>query len=670
MEFIKSSILYYLFFLTIPIIIHLFNFRKHKKIYFSSLFFLKEIEKKNKSTYQIRRWVILFNRILAIICIIIAFALPYIKNQQQPYNAEKIGIYIDNSFSMERIDNQKINLIDNSKKNAKKIISTLNPEQKILILTNDFEKKHQKWYTPQKALKLIEEIKLSGNEQKLKTIIERYHNNIDTFFINSLYLLSDFQKKTATNFLQKIQNLHFKIGLLKAQNNNNIGIDSCYFNTPIRKNNALEVLSVKLSNYSLEKKKITSSLMINNQQKESHSITIPPEKSIIQQFHYVNPINSDTINGVIEIEDNLMKFDNKLYFSYSTNQKIQVLSIGNDPQSKYLKHVFSDTLFDFHENSIDQVQNKVFNRYNLIIIDEIAYISELLMRKLELFVNQGGNLFVFVSEYANIDSYNMLFKNLNIDFINTWKTKKQNIEYINYQNSVFNNVFIQINKNINLPSVTSCFSIIENNKSQRRKIFNFINNEPFLTEYICNKGKVYVCLSDLNAKNNSFPEHALFIPCLYNASLNISQKEKLYHLINEEMILSTNDINKNDIVQLKKTRQFDMVTSLIERNKQTFIKFQNNIPLSGNYELVVNNQRTTPISFNYNRLESKMNFLSKEDIANTLGNYNIDFLDLKNNTLLDDYTENDSKYPLETFFIISSILLLIIELILLRIWKI
>ena len=80
MDFLNNSIFYYLCLLAIPVIIHLFNFRKHKNIHFSSIFFLKKLEEQTKSKYQIRRWIVLFNRILALICIILAFGLPYINN--------------------------------------------------------------------------------------------------------------------------------------------------------------------------------------------------------------------------------------------------------------------------------------------------------------------------------------------------------------------------------------------------------------------------------------------------------------------------------------------------------------------------------------------------------------------------------------------------------------
>ena len=100
MRYQNPQILYFLFAVAIPILIHLFNFRKHKTIYFSSIRFLKEIKEENNKKYNLKKFLILLIRILAIAFLVFAFSKPYIqiKNQQK---TENIFIYIDNSLSMD-----------------------------------------------------------------------------------------------------------------------------------------------------------------------------------------------------------------------------------------------------------------------------------------------------------------------------------------------------------------------------------------------------------------------------------------------------------------------------------------------------------------------------------------------------------------------------------------
>ncbi|MCD4726652.1 MAG: BatA domain-containing protein, partial [Pirellulales bacterium] len=78
MEFVSPSILYALFAVSIPVIIHLFNFRKYKKVYFTNVRFIKEIKQQTKKRSQLKHLIVLLLRILAIIALVMAFACPYI----------------------------------------------------------------------------------------------------------------------------------------------------------------------------------------------------------------------------------------------------------------------------------------------------------------------------------------------------------------------------------------------------------------------------------------------------------------------------------------------------------------------------------------------------------------------------------------------------------------
>ena len=60
MKYQNPQLLYALFAIAIPVLIHLFNFRKHKTIYFSSIRFLKKIKEDNKKRSNLKNILILF----------------------------------------------------------------------------------------------------------------------------------------------------------------------------------------------------------------------------------------------------------------------------------------------------------------------------------------------------------------------------------------------------------------------------------------------------------------------------------------------------------------------------------------------------------------------------------------------------------------------------------
>ena len=76
------------------------------------------------------------------------------------------------------------------------------------------------------------------------------------------------------------------------------------------------------------------------------------------------------------------------------------------------------------------------------------------------------------------------------------------------------------------------------------------------------------------------------------------------------------------------------------------------------------------IAFNYNRNESKMDFWNKAEIQQLLSYDNVFFLKLVKNTIPKKYQENTPQKSIENFFILLAIILLIIELLLLKIWKV
>src|SRR5690349_16450291 len=109
MTFVSPVFLWALAAVAVPIIIHLFNFRRYKKVYFTNVKFLKELQQESKSKSRLKEILILIARCLAITCLVLAFCQPVIpdkNNTQKTSGATAISLYIDNSFSMVNITKQ------------------------------------------------------------------------------------------------------------------------------------------------------------------------------------------------------------------------------------------------------------------------------------------------------------------------------------------------------------------------------------------------------------------------------------------------------------------------------------------------------------------------------------------------------------------------------------
>src|SRR3954462_544708 len=108
MYFLYPAFLFALLSLAIPVVIHLFNFRKYKKVYFSNVQFLKELQEQQASRRNLKERLILAARLLAVLFLVLAFAKPFIPHNQAVTVAKQqvVSIFLDNSYSMQTLSKE------------------------------------------------------------------------------------------------------------------------------------------------------------------------------------------------------------------------------------------------------------------------------------------------------------------------------------------------------------------------------------------------------------------------------------------------------------------------------------------------------------------------------------------------------------------------------------
>src|SRR5882757_1755887 len=197
MHFLYPAFLFALVSLAIPVIIHLFNFRKYQKVYFSNVQFMKEIQEQQSYRRNLKERLILAARLLALTFLVLAFAKPYIPGQNA-VNAGKqqaVSIFVDNSYSMQTL-NREGTLLDEAKRRAKEIASAYTVNDRFQLLTQDFEGKHQRLLSREEFNDAVDAVKISPRSRNLQQIISRQQNllNMQTGTNRLVYIVSDFQK--------------------------------------------------------------------------------------------------------------------------------------------------------------------------------------------------------------------------------------------------------------------------------------------------------------------------------------------------------------------------------------------------------------------------------------------------------------------------------------------
>ncbi len=237
MNFLFPTFLIGLAAIAIPIIIHLFNFRRYKKVYFTNVRFLKELKQESDSKSRLKEYLILAMRILAITFLVLAFAQPFIPGKAKVQQGQKaISVYVDNSFSMESTNKQGT-LLENAKSAATEIVNSFNAGDKFQLLTNDFEGRHQRFLSKEEFIEQLDEVKISSATKDINDVLKRQQD----FLQNSgsankrIFLLSDFQKNQALIRKSEVDTgIVVSLIPLVSSEVNNVYIDSIWFETPVQ----------------------------------------------------------------------------------------------------------------------------------------------------------------------------------------------------------------------------------------------------------------------------------------------------------------------------------------------------------------------------------------------------------------------------------------------------
>lgn len=681
MAFLNPYFLFGLFAVAVPVIIHLFNFRKYKKVYFTNVRFLKEVRQETKKKSQLRHLIIMALRILAIISLVFAFAQPYIplsKNAVNPKAVNYISIYIDNSFSMQA-DGGRGTLLEEAKVKAAEIAAAYRGADHFQLLTNDFEARHRQFVNREELTALLREVELSPVSRSLPDILRRQSESFSEGAGSShiAYLISDFQK--TTSLLPQLEpdtaNTYYLIPV-KSNKSDNLSIDSCWFESPVHLSGQTVKLYVSVRNNSdVMAEKVPLNLNINNIQKAVTSLNIAPNSSAGTIITYLDK-EPGIHHGTIEITDSPVTFDDKFYFSYDIKSSVPVVCINGTQSNVFLNSLLAgDSAFMFRNVSVNQVDYNSLASCNLIIMNEIDEVSSGLSEELQKFVSNGGHIFVIPTAKMNIENYKKFLSSLGSNYYTALNKVPQKIADINLNHPVYADVFESVPQNIDLPKVTSYYSVSRISQSAQDFLMKLQNGEPFISIQECGNGKVFLLSVPLNTEFSNFPKHALFVPTLYKIAMMSRMQPRLYYVVGRDNIVEVPAAMKGEkdmVLKLKNTAGNDeIIPQLQNYYGRISLLLNDQVRDNGNY-LLTNSDPITGIAFNYDKAESDMKCFTQDEI-----NSFIDKNNLKNTTLLQGKAKSLSTVVAELnqgkklwkTFVLLALLFLASEVVLLRLWK-
>jgi hypothetical protein len=651
MQFKHPEILFALFLLIIPIIIHLFNFQRFKKEVFTNVQFLKNIQNKTRKSEQLKRWLLLLTRSLIFASLIIAFAQPFFPNKTRNKKLET-NIYVDNSFSMQAASEGGALL----KNNIQKIIKATafsKGEFNVFANTKNYPK------LDANSLKsTLLNLDYSPKKQFLNTVLLQINalKNTESKTLYKNILISDFQN---INFNNKpvFTNVNSTNILVKTvpKINQNYFIDSVFI-----KNKTLDeiLLNVVIKSSKKSSEKIAVSLF--NDAILSGKATCKFNDSSSENVQFSIP-NTNHFLGKLAINSDEIYFDNTFYFTINKPEKINVLSIGNN--ASFLSKIYTNSEFNYHNYSVQNLDFNQLQNQQIIILNELEEISSDLISILNEYVAKGGILIIIPSANVDINSYNFLFKQLNLGKIQE-KTDKENlITTINFQHPLFKKVFERKIKNFEYPKTKITY---KTNLNKAIPALSLSDNQPFLTSNTYKKGIIYWFTSPLQNKITNFTKSPLIVPAFYNMAIQQFNASKIFHTIRTNNRIDINyKLPKEEVLTIKNEKNLFIPLQTSAQNKVS-LNFQNQIQKSGFYKVFAKNKLLTTLAFNYNRKESNLIYRNLETIASNQKNVTL------SNSIPQVFekiaTEQKINY-LFKWFLALAVLFLLIEIGLLKYFK-
>jgi hypothetical protein len=667
MTFSYPSFLWALTVLSIPILIHLFNFRRTTRIFFSNTRFLKQVKEITTAKRRLKHYLILASRLLFLFFLVIAFAQPLIPASDQLSAGKNVVIYLDNSQSMTAQMPDKTPALDAALNFSRSIIELFPPDTRYRILTNDFAPFSNTFKTRPEALDILAQVRSSSVSRSMEEI----KNRLEQEGINrsgEFFWISDFQKSTAGVIpTQWDSTSRWHLVPITFASAPNVFVDSAYLQNPFAAGGEKNVLTVSVRNDGKEEvDQLNLKLSINDIQTGTASVDIPPGATAETNFDLASG-PSGLNRAVISFNDFPVSFDNEFFLALNFTSKISIVEIKPTLAATPVERVFGNRqVFNFRSYSVANFNYSLLGQADLVVVDAIDRIDAPLTLSLRSYIDGGGTLLLIPGSDPDVESLKRLTGNPMVTVAKENTSEFQDLDRPDYNNPFFENVFEERSVSMAMPKAVRLFQW----GPDRSALLRFKNDEPFLSR-IDQRGKLYLLATPLSNNFTDFQNHALFVPVMYRiAGSSRKSDARLYYTLKESFItLKLDSLKGEEPLRLKGEQEIVPAQRMV--NEQVFLEIPKFSIGQGFYQVMASGDSVGLVAFNLDKAESLLAQFSGSDIKNQMGNAdNISIFDAGSPAAFrNEIKERYLGKPLWKYALIISLLFLLTEVLLIRFLK-
>lgn len=584
MHFKHPEVLYFLFLLIVPIIVHLFQFRRFQKEYFTNVRFLKEISIQSRKSSTIKKWLLLFTRMLLLVFLILAFAQPYFEAKDTQGKDNELVVILDNSYSMEA-PGEVGSLLQRA---IQDIVAEIPSEQKISVLTNDA----YYWQTNLKAIdNELLQTSYSTQDFQLQHHLDQValrfpEGGADVLVITDPGGLKNISIKdsvTVKPFL--VQPKH----ILEF----NASVDSVYI---AKSDGNFYDLRISVSGYGTAPNPVALSVYNQGKPIAKTSVDFTANKSEVQVS-----IPQELFHGHVQIEDGGLTYDNRYYFSIPPKSLTNVMVVGETDTSEFLHRIYTSDEFKLNQYTQENLPYGEIPNQDVIVVNEPENVSVALQNSLIDFYKKGGIVVLIPSSELDLITLNKLAQSMGGFRFESFQNKEELVTQINFENPLFNGVFEKKVSNFQYPKVGGKFVC----KGIGKKVLYFADNSPFLMSNTSEVGRFYVFSSPISLPKSNFKQSPLIVPVFYKMAVEKQSKVVALSIGSNETFEMEAQLPEDQVLEIVGTQERFIPAQKIGGDKVK-MEFSNNLIAPGNYSIQSQQKEIGVLSFNIKRTESSI----------------------------------------------------------------
>ena len=524
MTILSPSALVFLFFIGVPILIHILNRFYVKKVNFSTIRFIKNLENNALKKLKFKKMILLLTRICTILALVILLARPVTKGFMPGWISAELDsrllLVIDNSSSMSGKKNGKA-LLDLSKKAAISIPQVFDKNTFINVI---------KTCPPQIIFsgkvndplfsEVINLINPTVEHDNLWTVVDSMAKIINAQEpVKECVVFSDFQN---TTFPKLTLSNNWRFYLVDAgEINSNLSINNLEVVSRIKVPDQLLKLktSIKNSGY---KKIANTPINLFFEDNRVGQVISEFEKGSNKEFIFqAYPEKKGVLVGSINLPMDDYINDNKWYVTATILDKINCLVIGNSEDELSMFKLIIDAI-DSEKQLINLELRKqpIINRLfiedvDILIIHNPDAITEAAFDELDFFLQKGGGLIWFSGGMEIDPAYSKYFSSFSFPKAKTMIESGTGIFTIEIPDSD-DHMLSDLNIRRLENELPEYYRYIKHNYSNKHDVhLQLANGDPILLEFSRGSGSVFYFTSLMNLSWNNMPIRGLLVPLMY-----------------------------------------------------------------------------------------------------------------------------------------------------------